>query len=326
MCGHLTYEQFIRELRNWIIKELNLPENYVFFKKREKTGITARGDRLFVDCEVNESGSDACAIFINELYEDYLNGVSLENIGALVKRDLNQAKNLENTRYLNDYEKIKDYLFLGLVDIKWHRSELRNVVHKIIGDIAITLYVNAGSTEKGITYLKVRSEYLDEWGMEKDEVLHAALLNTYHMDPPRIYDLKRLLCDPDYEGEEFMNVEGYSISDEKKRAGICLSTKGFSNGAVAIFYPEVAEKLADFEDGDYYVVFGNVNMAVIYSAKLCHLEDLENALSDFYKNEVSHKAFLSDKIYYYPKKRNRFTMLQNRLKILITKIHMDNEE
>ena len=68
MCGHLTYEQFIRELRNWIIKELNLPENYVFFKKREKTGITARGDRLFVDCEVNESGSDACAIFINELY------------------------------------------------------------------------------------------------------------------------------------------------------------------------------------------------------------------------------------------------------------------
>ena len=89
MCGHLTYEQFIRELRNWIIKELNLPENYVFFKKREKTGITARGDRLFVDCEVNESGSDACAIFINELYEDYLNGVYLENIGALVKRDLN---------------------------------------------------------------------------------------------------------------------------------------------------------------------------------------------------------------------------------------------
>ena len=187
-------------------KRIKSSRKLCFLQEKRKTGITARGDRLFVVYEVNESGSDACAIFINELYEDYLNGVSLENIGALVKRDLNQAKNLENTRYLNDYEKIKDYLFLGLVDIKWHRSELRNVVHKTIGDIAITLYVNAGSTEKGITYLKVRSEYLDEWGMEKDEVLHAALLNTYHMDPPRIYDLKRLLCDPDYEGEEWKGI------------------------------------------------------------------------------------------------------------------------
>ena len=50
MHVNLTYEQFVQELRNWIIKATHLPEDYVFFKKKEKTGITANGDRLFVVC------------------------------------------------------------------------------------------------------------------------------------------------------------------------------------------------------------------------------------------------------------------------------------
>ena len=36
MHVNLTYEQFVQELRNWIIKATHLPEDYVFFKKKEK--------------------------------------------------------------------------------------------------------------------------------------------------------------------------------------------------------------------------------------------------------------------------------------------------
>ena len=58
MHVNLTYEQFVQELRNWIIKATHLPEDYVFFKKKEKTGITANGDRLFVVCAETDSGKD----------------------------------------------------------------------------------------------------------------------------------------------------------------------------------------------------------------------------------------------------------------------------
>ena len=50
MCQRLTYEEFVQKLRKWIIKDAHLPEDYVFLKKKEKTGITANGDRLFVVC------------------------------------------------------------------------------------------------------------------------------------------------------------------------------------------------------------------------------------------------------------------------------------
>ena len=36
MHVNLTYEQFVQELRNWIIKAAHLPEDYVFFKKKRK--------------------------------------------------------------------------------------------------------------------------------------------------------------------------------------------------------------------------------------------------------------------------------------------------
>ena len=88
MHVNLTYEQFVQELRNWIIKATHLPEDYVFFKKKEKTGITANGDRLFVVCAETDSGKDICGIFVEELYQDYVEGTSMENIEARVKCDL----------------------------------------------------------------------------------------------------------------------------------------------------------------------------------------------------------------------------------------------
>ena len=68
MHVNLTYEQFVQELRNWIIKATHLPEDYVFFKKKEKTGITANGDRLFVVCAETDSGKEIKGIFSKEDY------------------------------------------------------------------------------------------------------------------------------------------------------------------------------------------------------------------------------------------------------------------
>ena len=80
---------------------------------------------------------------------------------------MDRAGNMENTRYLNDYEKVREHLFLGLLNLEKHRHELKNAVYKTMGDIAITLYVHAGTLKNGITYLKVRSEYLGSMGPGK---------------------------------------------------------------------------------------------------------------------------------------------------------------
>ena len=232
---------------------------------------------------------------------------------------------MENTRYLNDYEKVREHLFLGLLNLEKHRHELKNAVYKTMGDIAITLYVHAGTLKNGITYLKVRSEYLETWGLEKDDVLHDALLNSYRILSPRIYDFKKMMYTPVYAGDDFMNVDPYFISDKKKKEGICLSVKGLTNGAVAVLYPEVIKKLVELMDGDFYVVFSSVHEALIHSSKLCSLEELENLLRTSNSRMTFQKEFLTDKVYYYCREKDKFIMLQGSLKMLVTTIRMDEE-
>lgn len=274
---------------------------------------------------LSDSGKDICGIFVEELYQDYVEGTSMENIEARVKCDLDRAGNMENTRYLNDYEKVREHLFLGLLNLEKHRHELKNAVYKTMGDIAITLYVHAGTLKNGITYLKVRSEYLETWGLEKDDVLHDALLNSYRILSPRIYDFKKMMYTPGYAGDDFMNVDPYFISDKKKKEGICLSVKGLTNGAVAVLYPEVIKKLVELMDGDFYVVFSSVHEALIHSSKLCSLEELENLLRTSNSRMTFQKEFLTDKVYYYCREEDKFIMLQGSLKMLVTTIRMDEE-
>lgn len=42
---------------------------------------------------------------------------------------------MENTRYLNDYEKVREHLFLGLLNLEKHRHELKNAVYKTMGTL-----------------------------------------------------------------------------------------------------------------------------------------------------------------------------------------------
>ena len=179
--------------------------------------------------------------------------------------------------------------------------------------------------KNGITYLKVRSEYLETWGLEKDDVLHEALLNSYRILPPRIYDFKKMMYTPGYAGEDFLNMDPYFISDKKKKEGICLSVKGLSNGAVAVLYPGVIKKLVEFMDGGFYVVFSSVHEALIYSSKLCSLEELENLLRTSNARMTFQKEFLTDKVYYYCKEEDKFIMLRGSMKMLVTTIRMDEE-
>ena len=48
--------------------------------------------------------------------------------------------------------------------------------------------------------MKIRKDSLVEWGLDENEVYENALLNTYLLTPPRIYQWERLVLNPDYDG------------------------------------------------------------------------------------------------------------------------------
>ena len=127
-------------------------------------------------------------------------------------------------------------------------------------------------------------------------ILTNALFTTYSEMPPMLH----------------RGTECIQLSNEKKIKfkkdgviGYRLSTVSGTNGAVALFYPGVRQRLAELFDGDYYVGFISVHEAVIYPVRYKRLSKMKetlmrvNALCD--KREM-----LTNNVYRYCGGQNRF--------------------
>ena len=152
--------------------------------------MTPEGDRLFVECNVSPEGKEVCGIHAEEVYEDYLDGVSVDKIGDTVTEEikkLSKAGFFEKTKNVNNYSKVKGDLFIRLLNKKKHEKALENAVYKEVDGIACVLYMKVGQQDGRISSMKIHKASLADWGMDEDEAYENALANTYFLTPPRIY-------------------------------------------------------------------------------------------------------------------------------------------
>ena len=98
------YEVFVESLRQSLMERLGLNEKQIYFEERDENGMTPNGDRLFVECNASSAGKEVCGIHTEELFEDYEDGVSLEQIAKTVESEIRKLKTA------GFFEKTKNYL------------------------------------------------------------------------------------------------------------------------------------------------------------------------------------------------------------------------
>ena len=86
------YEVFVESLRQSLMERLGLNEKQIYFEERDENGMTPNGDRLFVECNASSVGKEVCGIHTEELFEDYEDGVSLEQIAKTVESEIRKLK------------------------------------------------------------------------------------------------------------------------------------------------------------------------------------------------------------------------------------------
>lgn len=301
------YGIFVEKLRQSLLDTLDMEAEKIFFNEGG-TGLAGTGDRLFIECDVHEGTREVCGIYTEELYERYQSGTALKKITEDVIGELDKAKRgnfFEKTRNLIHYEKIKGDLFIRLVNRDKHRKELKKAVYRTLGDIAMVLYLKIGEVDNCITSMKIRQEYVEMWGLDKDKVFEEALENTLRISPPRIYYWEKLIYDSDYQGEDFME-EDSEFKMRRDAVGNCLSTTRRTNGAVAVFLPGVAEKLARLIGRDFYLVFTSIHEVMIHNVDFAEPERLEDILQETIEEATPEEDYLTSSIYRYNKETGRF--------------------
>lgn len=304
----MTYESFVETLRENLLEETGYDEKMICYKKGDEYPPT-EGDRLLVKKKQNGGIMEVCALYVQDLYEEYQNGWSMDSIIQEILNRLDaisKSECFQRSRNLEDYEKIKDYLFIRLLNIEKNQTELQDCIYRTIGDIALVLYASMGDLNGSSASIKIKRHMLDKWEEDPQEAFKAALLNTYFISPPRMYCWEKLIFNPDYVGENFMNLMcDYKI--KKDALGNCLSTTVRTNGAVAIFLPGVAERIGQLMGCGFYMVFTSIHEVMIHSERNADPKELKQVLEDTVKETTPPEDFLTYQIYHYDPESGTFS-------------------
>ena len=302
------YEDFVEALRQKLVQETGYKEEMICYKKEEEYPPT-KGDRLLLKTSQKEGIYEVCALYVRELYEEYQKGWSMDAIVEEVRHRLDAISRSEcfrKTRELEMYDKIKGDLFIRLLNIERNKEDLADSVYRSVGDIALVLYARMGELDGCNTSIKIKQHILAKWEKDARLVFENALLNTYFLSPPRIYCWEKLLCNPDYEGENFMNL--FSDFEIKKDSlGNCLSTTMRTYGAVAVFLPGVADRIGDLMGGGFYMVFTSIHEVMIHNDRSSDPEDLKKVLKETVESTTPKEDFLTYYIYHYDPKTGEFS-------------------
>lgn len=272
------------------------------------------GDYVILDVESKHS--QMCRFSCRDLYEMYG-----ENAWEAVWTEINESvalckKNDELSIMelldRNEYEALRDKIFIRLLNYNDHRYELKDNVYKRFGDIVLVLYLLASDEHNGerhdVTSIKVPRAVIQSWGLSEDAIWENAMNSTYIMSPPRMYLDPMDTYHPPYHKGAFMALNS-DIKSLAARAVPTVTTTTQMNGAVALFYPGVKERIAQLFGGDFYVAFTSIHEGRIHKRGILSprqiLDHLKQVNKTFDPTEI-----LSRKVYLYESDTNVFKQLE----------------
>lgn len=195
--------------------------------------------------------------------------------------------------FLDNFEMIKDRLIIRLVSQELE-NDLDDSVCDLIGDIALVAYIRIGQTDDRLLCAKVKNSMLNVWGVSKKMVMKIASLNSKQKNPAVFMDVMKKLFNDDYNGE---SIDDYNIS-----SGVLttLTTYPSMNGAVALFYDGVADKISSKYSGhDFYIAFTSVHEAMIHDVNEIELSSLKSVLKETVDETCTRDCYLTRNIYRY---------------------------
>lgn len=267
---------------------------------------------------------NAPAVYLNSLYDQYLDGKDLDDIVAdIADTYIEHIESVHDRTFqtivenLDNYEKIKDYIFPKLINLEKSRLYLTDAPHTQKEDLAVTYNVKITGDSDSISSLLITNSMLNTYGLTIEELHEKAVENMERLSPA--------VCISLMDAAEAVIADGLSeregLSDEEARehageiisiSGIemyCLTNRLRINGAASIISENVQQMLADQVGGDYYVLPSSVHEVIIVPKRMNisprELTDMVNAVN---AKLVLEDEYLSDNIYQYDAKEHKFSM------------------
>lgn len=327
----MTYEEFKKELYGNLLQLEEAQDKQI--KLFERKSICADMKDLniiralnlscygFADVVIHED--TICALWgqreklgmmhwkVRPLYESYKRE-GWQSILPEIATKLQQMSGSSKVLFMQSgsYEENSDRIILRPLNLDRCKQSLNNCIYWKYGDIALVLYGLIFEAGEDYITMKIHRELTQGWNVSDERMLTNALLNCYKKMPPRLFLAEDYTIDPEPEKGVFMPGEK-GIPTRIHRGnrlegirGYRLTTVRHLNGAMAIFYPGVKERLGELLGGDYFIGFTSIHEAVIHPTYCKRLSDMKEAIQ--HVNAVfDEQEMLTNRVYRYSCRRKQ---------------------
>lgn len=300
--GRKDFQEFAQSLRSGLAVRLDMSQEAVYFEG----GKVKEGGKMLIEQKLEGGMSEVTIIHLEMLWHQYQDGISMEEImDAVIKEKKAQCgeESIEILRNLGDYDCTAPKLFMRCISMKQIEG-MGDLIYRQIFDIALVLYAVLKDDGINFSSTKIPRKIFEKWERTEEEVLEAALIQTHILFPPRIYNWMKDTYPPSYHVGVFMNPAN-QVRLSKGIAGNCLTNTRQLNGASVVFYPGVAERIAQLLKDDFYIVFTSIHEAMIHGIQDVSLSAVHSSLQEVNKSN-KHNEVLTGEVYYYSREKMEF--------------------
>lgn len=246
-------------------------------------------------CIKNKEYNAAPTVYVNHYYDEYCEGMTIDEISDDIIRIYNQSKLKKdiNIGYFTSYKEVKDKLFCKLINYEKNEELLSYTPHKKYLDLAIVVYCQINNLEIGDASILVRNSHLNFWDVDENDLIKEALANTYKNMKCVVSNIVDALDDMlDEEALEKIasqEVPLYVATNEKKLFG-----------AIFMAFPEYLRQFCELIGGEYYILPSSIHEILLFPANECEDEEYINAMiREINDTTLSVEEVLSNHAYRY---------------------------
>jgi hypothetical protein len=268
-------------------------------------------------------------IYLNSFYEQYEAGRQLEDIMSNIAelRETHDVEQNFSVEKLSNFKEIKDDIVFRVVGINTNQIGLRSMPHRIENDMALIyqILVDRGTDEVGT--IQITNSMMRNMGVDEATLHEAAMENTPREFPATFQDMDTVMREimrKDFMGfnldeiaeddgmKEFLEYlldESITEMEQEHVSMYVLANENRVNGAAALFYPEMQEKIAEQMGGDYFVLPSSVHETLILpddgNLDYRELKDMVNDVND---TQVAPAEVLTGEVYSYDKESRQLML------------------
>lgn len=290
----MTFEQLKRSAtqdivstlsEEWEVKEISVQKH----NREGLTGLTF----------MQKGSNGGPTIYAENIYDLYMHGVPYEELIKGLTKSIEDSckiyRQLQGFFEELTFEKVKANLRLRICDKKINEELLKPLVYREIGGgIVITVDINYESATARVT-----RDHLDMLGVTEDDLFKEAMSYQVNAAEPVLVPIEEAMTfggpkEASQRIGNFLQQEAPLNPDQL----LVLTNTNDLNGAVALSYPGILEKITDLMGGDFFILPSSIHeVLIIGTGKRGRAAKLQETIHSANSNVVSADEILSDSLF-----------------------------